>query len=51
MMANKTIQENDFFPFGEEVFLSATPMTDEEFTSYIVIGNDEIPIEEVDFSL
>lgn len=38
------------FPFGDDVFLSAQPMTDEAFAAFVIAGNDEIPIESVDFS-
>jgi hypothetical protein len=38
------------FPFGEEVFLSDKPMTDNEFNLYVRSDNNEIPIEEVDFT-
>jgi hypothetical protein len=49
-MTDPTDGSVNFFPFGSEVFLSTAPMTDDEFAKYIVVENDEIPIEQVDFS-
>jgi hypothetical protein len=38
------------FPFSDDIFLPAAPMTDEEFAKFVIPKNDEIPIERVDFS-
>ncbi|MCX8016487.1 MAG: hypothetical protein N2690_01095 [Rhodocyclaceae bacterium] len=49
----KSPTDKDFdpgFPFGDEVFLSDKPMTDEEFTVFVRSENHEVPIEEVDFA-
>lgn len=37
-------------PFVGDVWLSNTPMDDAEFAEYVRIKNNEIPIEQVDFS-
>ena len=39
------------FPFSSDVFLSNEPMTDEEFKTFMTIKNDEIPVENVSFSV
>ncbi len=49
-----TTQNNESFdpefPIAGEVFLSTEPMTDDEFMQFVRIKNDEIPIEDIDFS-
>lgn len=50
MQASPNQQFDPAFPFGDEVFLSAKPRTDEEFKNYVRSANNEIPIEEVDFT-
>jgi hypothetical protein len=51
MQTNSNQQQFDpAFPFGDEVFLSSKPMTDAEFGNYILSANNEIPIEQVDFT-
>lgn len=45
------INFNEVFPFGDEVFLPFTPMTDAEFAEWVKFKSDEeVSIEEVDFS-
>lgn len=39
------------FPFSDDILLSNVPMTDDEFAKFMVIKNDEIPIEKVTFDL
>ncbi|MDO8811182.1 MAG: hypothetical protein Q7J38_04035 [Gallionella sp.] len=51
MQMNSNRQQFDpTFPFGNEVFLSSEPMTDAEFSNYILSDNSEVPIEQVDFT-
>ena len=38
------------FPFDDTVFLSAEPMTDEEFAQWVKPCDTEISIDEVDFT-
>jgi hypothetical protein len=45
---NSTQQQFDpAFPFGDEVFLSAEPMSDEAFEIFVQPTNNEIPVDEV----
>ncbi len=46
-MSSTQQQFDPAFPFGDEVFLSAEPMSDEEFKIFVQPTNDEIPVDEV----
>ena len=51
MQTNSTKQQLDIASvFNDIAFLPTEPMTDEEFSIYILSINNEIPIEEVDFT-
>lgn len=39
------------FPFSDDIFLSDDPMTDDEFKEFVRLENDEIPIEDINYSL
>jgi len=49
-MALNPQQPGPTFPFGDDVFLSAAPMTEDDFNNYVLSANNEIPIEEVNFT-
>lgn len=41
---------NPDFPFGNDVFLPAEPMTDEKFAVFVRFADDEVLMAKVDFS-
>lgn len=49
MNSNKQ-QLDPAFAFNDIALLSTEPMTDEEFSIYVRSTNNEVPIEEVDFT-
>ncbi len=50
MKPNNQLGEAQYFPFSEDISLPNDPMTDDEFAKFVQVKNDEIPVEQVNFS-